>query len=238
MDVNIAAILKHFLTSLAAGSFLFLPIVSPRLTGSGFHRLILWVATGAHVLALFIGERSSFSLYLVLLVVLMGLISQIKEKWSLISWVGYGAGIIGYGVLFYRHFSSPPQLVSVMLYLGVINFSMLLGHYYLVVPKLTERPLKQLLRIFYAVALIKLALLFIGLWELKASSLDLFTQVIISMRVLFGLVTPIAMSLFCWRLVTTRSIQSATGVFYAMEFFIIAGELASLYLFYQNHLVL
>jgi hypothetical protein len=43
----------------------------------------------------------------------------------------------------------------------------------------------------------------------------------------------LGMSFFNWKLLKIRSIQSSTGILYAMTFFVFIGEMVSVYMFYN-----
>lgn len=66
----------------------------------------------------------------------------------------------------------------------------------------------------------------------------MFNWLFISMRYLWGYGAPFVLSLFTYRLCKLRSIQSATGVLYIVEFFVIVGELISVYLMSKHGLAL
>jgi len=124
---------------------------------------------------------------------------------------------------------------------------MILGHYYLVVPKLTEEPLIYCLYIFWAVMFLKLMASLTVVFTTALPFLEEGTQLgdgytfnwlFITMRYTWGYVAPLSLSLFTFRLCRLRSIQSATGVLYIVEFFVIVGELISVYLMAKHGLAL
>jgi hypothetical protein len=131
--------------------------------------------------------------------------------------------------------------------LGVSNFAMLLGHYYLVVPRLSEEPLIYCLWIFWAVLFIRITSSLTLILTTAAPYLEegtilgdgyMYNWLFISMRYLWGYVAPLILSLFTYRLCKLRSLQSATGVLYIIEFFVIVGELVSVYLMAKHGLSL
>jgi hypothetical protein len=65
-----------------------------------------------------------------------------------------------------------------------------------------------------------------------------FNWLFISMRYLWGYAAPLVLSFFTFKLCRLRSIQSATGVLYIVEFFVIVGELISIYLMAKHGLAL
>jgi hypothetical protein len=66
----------------------------------------------------------------------------------------------------------------------------------------------------------------------------IYNWLFISMRYLWGYVAPLILSFFTFKLCRIRSIQSATGVLYIVEFFVIVGELISVYLMTKHGLSL
>lgn len=136
--------------------------------------------------------------------------------------------------------------LSSALYLGIITYAMILGHYYLVVPKLTVRPLIKSVVILWALMFLKVASSCFELYEKWAFFTEgtrlgagfSFNWLLLSMRWLWGYVVIAIMSYFVWKLVRMRSTQSATGIFYAMTFFVLVGELTAAYMFLSYGLLL
>ncbi len=138
------------------------------------------------------------------------------------------------------------HLMSSCLFLGLITFSMVLGHWYLVTPKLSEKPLMKASYLIWGLLFVKIAL---STEEYLANS-DVFTEgtmlaegymfnwLLFSMRALWGYLVIGILSYFSYRLIKMRSIQSATGVLYVMTFFVFVGELISTYLFFKHGLCL
>jgi hypothetical protein len=117
---------------------------------------------------------------------------------------------------------------------------MTLGHWYLVVPKLSEKPLKTAAIITWIILFIKIGIMLFSLLTNREffENADAFLSVIVLMRILFGYVVILAMSIFNWKLVKLRSIQSSTGILYAMTFFVFMGELISTYLYFHYGLLI
>jgi len=117
---------------------------------------------------------------------------------------------------------------------------MILGHWYLVDPGMSVRPLKLLAAIFISVVSARAVLggyTSLLVWQdLTNSGNDPFSNFDVGnllfflQRVLFGLVLPLALSWMIWQTVKIRSTQSATGILYVAVVFILFGELLSHYL--------
>lgn len=238
-------LIYQFLLSLSLGTALFSWIASPKLTGAGFIRLI--TGHGAVFLGLAIAFSLAFHLtsdlfiqapLLILLIVSWRFHPDERPWWT---WVLFALQSFLTIILLHRFDSSFLFVFSSLLFLGITHYSMLLGHYYLVVPKLTEKPLLICLQLFWFVFALKLAWTVVSL--LGASEYlnegtvkgdgFLFNWIVISMRVLWGYGAMLVLSYFAWRLCRMRSIQSATGVLYIMVFFVFVGELLSTYLYYK-----
>ena len=111
---------------------------------------------------------------------------------------------------------------------------MMLGHWYLVTPKLSITPLKRysaayiLLTVFTALKLVLAYHLFVG-WSWPpstAAGLRLMGEDLMFalFRVTWGVMAPLAASYFIWETVKIKSTQSATGILYASMVCTIIGE--------------
>lgn len=258
MNSNTQTIAHFFLLSVAFGSQLFAPVVSTKLTGVGFYKLTTSIVMSALVLAFgvdfFMSPELSLNeslCYGILFITnALGFAMHRDEK-SILMWVLYVVQVITFSTLTFLTFQYSPIwitfFISSMLLFGISNFSMLLGHYYLVVPKLSEEPLIYCLNIMWTILFFKvfssLAVVFSdGMTYLtEGTTLGdgyVYNWLFISMRYLWGYVAPLILSLFTFKLCRLRSIQSATGVLYIVEFFVIVGELISVYLMAKHGLPL
>jgi len=140
-----------------------------------------------------------------------------------------------------HNFYQSAFIILSSLLLGVITYSMTLGHWYLVTPHLSAAPLKRAAIITWAVLAIKMVWSTIALWqnreffevETMLGAGYAFNWTLLLMRVAFGYIVILGMSIFNWKLLQIRSIQSSTGILYAMTFFVFIGELVSSYLLYK-----
>ncbi len=256
---SVTQIIVHFfLLSLAFGTQFFGPVVSTRLTGVGFYKLGTSIVLASLVLALGVdsfmaGGLSQFELLAYGILIVTNAVGyafhrDAKGPWM---WGLYVTQVLTFSGLTFSVFSLDPLwiiffFVSMALF-GISNYAMILGHYYLVVPKLSEEPLIYAIYIFWVVMFLKIAssvavALSLGAPYLQEGSVlgdgYLFNWLFISMRYLWGFVAPLILSFFTFRLCRLRSIQSATGVLYIVEFFVIVGELISIYLMAKYRLPL
>ncbi len=259
MTNSITQIVAHsFLLALAFGTQLFSPVVSTKLTGVGFYKLGTSIVLGS--LVLFGGvaysmqpQLSSFGLgcYVFLVVSNMLTLGLHKDDKNWVMWILYILQVLVFVTFIFSTYLLTPAWIMFFFFsallLGISNFAMILGHYYLVVPKLSEEPLIYCLYIFWTVLFLRLvfslSLFFTAAQPFLEEGTHLgdgytFNWLFISMRYLWGYIAPLILSFFTFRLCKLRSIQSATGVLYIVEFFVIVGELISVYLMAKHGLAL
>lgn len=246
------------LFALAMGTQLYSPLVNTKLTGPGFYRLGAGIVLGSLLcsfgLDYFMAPALTpveFSCYIFLIASNIFTYAFHKDKKSPLMWGLYTLQMLVFCTLSVLSFKTPATLmmfVSTMLMFGISNFAMILGHYYLVVPKLSEKPLIISLYFYWAALAAKVILSVIGIGQANALGFFeegtyagdgyLFNWIFFIMRYLWGILAPGILSYFTYRLCRMRSIQSATGVLYIMEFFVIVGEMIAAYLFYKFGFVL
>ena len=261
MSELLSDVMIHFLFSLSLGTALYSWIADPKLTGAGFIRLtvghgFIFFALGILLGWLINGSPNGLWLVLetVLLVILAAQWKMHPDKKTPSMWFLFALQV-SLSLIVFNSYSgvgesvSPERysfILSSALFLGVTHYAMLLGHYYLVVPKLTEKPLLVSLNVFWILLVLKVIVS--GYSTVNASSFlaegtmegdgYTFNWLIISMRWLWGYGALAVLSWFAWRLCRMRSIQSATGVLYIMVFFVFVGELLSTYLFFKHGLMI
>lgn len=256
MDV-IKEVANFFLLSLSFGTFLFSFITPSNLTGAGFIRLIATISLATLVLSgvivavnvdeMSVGLLWSYITAIVLMIVFYKFHRDERSGLMTLIYMLILSSLVS--IFFYTsegnvaHFS---YMLLGGLFVGIVNYPMTLGHYYLVVPKLSEWPLLKAMKIFWIVIGIKLIVSIYGYSQAQSffdegSNLGagyMFNWVLFSMRILWGYVALGVLSVFAYKLCKMRSIQSATGVFYVMVFFVFVGEIISGYLFYNYGLYL
>ncbi len=121
--------------------------------------------------------------------------------------------------------------------LGGVDAAMLLGHWYLVTPKLSATPLQRASLVFFvAVALQGVAAAFAiargdlpGAWETSA--------IAVAIRLGLGIVAPAVIALAAWWTARMNT-QSSTGLLYVALGMVLAGELSARVLFYVGGVAL
>lgn len=240
--------------SLGVGGFSFLARTEE--TGAGFMRLAMSVALGASALAAVVHAMSTgwndfvfgFESLSVIIYALVYKLHQDKKSTGM--WILFFLHVLSL-LLALFYFSNQKLVGTLYSYasmglLGSITYAMVLGHWYLVTPKLSELPLKRSLYFIWFFLIVKIVWTSIEMsnnMSFFMSGTDLgggyiFNWIMLTMRIGWGYLVIGVMSYFGWRLVCMRSIQSATGIFYAMTFFIFIGEIISSYLFFQYGLCL
>lgn len=254
----ILIIIQTFLLSLSFGTQILSPVVDTKLTGVGFYKLAGCIVMASLILAFGFAfsmepglDFTGYICYAILLVSNVITLGFHKDHKNWLMWALYVVQILTFIFLIFHTYLATPGWImfffSSALLLGMSNFAMMLGHYYLVVPKLSEEPLIYCLYIFWTVFFFKIMASLSVIFTTAAPFLEEGTQLgdgytfnwlFISMRYLWGYVAPLILSLFTFRLCKLRSTQSATGVLYIIEFFVIVGEIVSIYLMAKHGLAL
>ena len=115
--------------------------------------------------------------------------------------------------------------------LGGVDAAMLLGHWYLVTPKLSPRPLQTAALMFVgAVALQTLLLVLAYSRGFVAIAWDA-NAVATALRVFVGIAAPLPIALAAWWTARLNT-QSSTGLLYVALAMVLAGEIMARMLFY------
>ncbi len=183
------------------------------------------IALGVYLIGLRAERWRRFTAAIAPLVPLLGLASL----WCA-ALVAPGPQLLGLG--------APLAVLAGALALGSAVTGLSLGHWYLVSPTLSVRPLIQLTFVCLGALLGQIVLLPVlllapgpagaGRVQLLFSEYALFFGV----RVVFGLAVPLAASVMTWRTARIRSLDSATGLLYIVAALVLAGEIAARTLFF------
>jgi len=252
-------VITTFLLALAFGTQLLSVLVNTRLTGVGFYKLGNSIVLASFTLAcasmLFIAkiDVSSAALWAMGLILSTNALTYAlhRDQKSWLMWAFYALQILAFSFLAFDLYAPASGWSMFFFYtaalLGISNFAMILGHYYLVVPKLSEEPLIYTLYVFWTILFLRVmssvSVFLTAAQPFLQEGTELgdgytFNWLFISMRYLWGYLAPFILSLFTYRLCRIRSIQSATGVLYIIEFFVIVGEMISIYLMSKHGLAL
>ena len=150
------------------------------------------------------------------------------------------AGLILLGLIAYQ-ISAPTwgylgvllSLLAAALALGLVNESMVLGHWYLVSPKLPAKPLQELTFLLLVAIVVQTGLVILNAAIPPRDAPDTSAALAGSLgsnpafwlRIGVGLVFPLALSYMAWQSSKERAMMSATGLLYIAVGAVFAGEL-------------
>jgi hypothetical protein len=131
----------------------------------------------------------------------------------------------------------PLAVLAGALALGTAVTGLSLGHWYLVSPTLAVQPLIRLTFLCLGAVIAQLVLLPVLLFGPGAQGQGVERLLgddglFLGVRVIFGLLVPLAALLMTWRTARIRSLDSATGLLYIVAALILAGEIAARTLFF------
>jgi hypothetical protein len=237
-------LLALFLIDLAAGLFLFLPLVGRRNAGVKFYRLVLIITGG---LALFAATaqplRIDSAVIVALTIVVYVTLRYPKRLVFRIPAALLGAAYVAAAIHAWRvatqaswAWAIAGALSSVAL-LGSVNMAMTLGHWYLVVRGMAIDPLKRLTHATLAATIVRLlvvaiALVLPGVWHEVAVRQGIFFW----MRAGWGLIVPLLRYPMVWGTVKIRSTMAATGILYVEVVAVVIGEVLAGWLAAGAHL--
>jgi hypothetical protein len=229
-------LLALFLIDLAAGFYLFLPLVGRRNAGVKFYRLILLVdgallvcAAGAHALAGAAAYAWADGAAAVLVALVYLVLRYPKRLVYRASATLLGAFLPLLGIASWQAathstlaWSIAGALASIAL-LGSVNLAMLLGHWYLVVRGMAIDPLKRLTVATLIATVVRIAVVVAAFLAVDRSALRAETLFFL-MRAGWGLLGPLLLYPLVWGTVKIRSTMAATGILYVDVVAVIIGE--------------
>lgn len=197
-------------------------------------------------------EPVLWSFFAALLVVHLLLVRTERVRpatWVGLAAVGVGLVTLATGVAAYVPPVATPEVLFVLallataagtLALGSVWSGWMLGHWYLVTPQLSPRPL-LLINAGLAAALGVQALLALGMAGVAlfaapaetgpATLLDQYSWWF-GLRVGIGVVFPLVLSWMIWRTARTRSMMAATGLLYIATGAVVSGEIIARVLYF------
>jgi hypothetical protein len=136
------------------------------------------------------------------------------------------------------------QLVALSLATGGALAAIILGHWYLVTPKISEKPLVLQSRLL--LGLIGLQVLLFVVWTTLGGgpgqgAFDAFTGgnlLLVLLRLVVSLLFPLVLCWMAWRTALTRSMESATGLLYINLAAVMAGTIGAAALYVSTGLLL
>jgi hypothetical protein len=187
-----------------------------------------------------VAARSSLWALLVLLAIYAGLVWREREPagrsaGALSSVLAVGAVALAAGMFRLPAWSYFGVLLSLMAgaaSLGAVTMGMVLGHWYLVTPRLPEQPLNETTLALAVVLVLQTLLLVVNLFIPvrqvpiggEALGLALLQNPAFWLRIGVGLLFPIVLAVMAWRSSLIRGMMSATGLLYVATGAVLAGE--------------
>jgi hypothetical protein len=251
----VAKIAFLYLAYLAWGCLVLLPVVKLQEIGQGFYRFFGFTCVALQTLALGLAiwmgptfdpgcRQAAWALGASLLFTLCFTVAlKVRVRWFL--WGCFAlAALTGLAAITYFPWAGQPaplfqalHAASSALLLGVVTLAMMLGHWYLVTPKLSITPLKRyaggyILLTAWMAVLIGAGYLY-GKAMVDRPGTPSFLErefIFILFRTAWGLLVPLGLSYWIWETVRMRSTQSATGILYAAMICTLMGEAMGLYL--------
>jgi hypothetical protein len=164
--------------------------------------------------------------------------------------IGVVGSLIGLAVLGYAALDWAPttadavpflvQLTVLSLVSGGSMAAIVLGHWYLVTPKISERPLILQCKLLLGVLILQ-ALLFAtwttlggGPGQTAFSAFTTGPVLLVALRLLVTIAFPIVLVWMAWRTALTRSMESATGLLYINFAAVLAGTIGAAALYVSS----
>ena len=116
--------------------------------------------------------------------------------------------------------------------LGAVSLGMILGHWYLVTPRLPEQPLNRLTLVLLGALAVQSAVVVVSLIlparyvpsSVENPEIGLAQNPVFWLRLGVGLIFPLALAYMAWQSSVIRSMMSATGLLYIAMGGVLAGE--------------
>lgn len=240
-------LLAFFLLQLAAGLYLFLPLVGRRVAGTKFYRLIfitVFVLAIAAALTHYLANSRALAL-LDLIAACFIALAYFFLKWPKRLIFSTSAALAGASLLVALLSGASPPLrasgmwawssaISGAALLGSVTLAMLLGHWYLVVRGMPIDPLSRLTTAVLAAAIVRILLVAVTLLVLSREGLERDSAlwhlavrdgIFFWMRVGWGLIGPVALYPMIRGTVRLRSTMAATGILYVAVVAVFIGEI-------------
>src|SRR6185295_18303798 len=259
-------------SQLGVGMMLTLLFISPRSIGNSFFKfasltaaILLGVAVGFNLLFPSPGRTTQLP---VILLAISALLTAIYNRvvdvdkftaafWLLIGATGTGLVSVAADSLDFKQLMSlggwenwallVNHLAATAL-LGSVMLTMVFGHWYLVVPRLSIDPLKRLTKVLIGAIGIRIITILASLAVLEIErgvplvavlrELTIEQGIFFWQRVIFGVLVPIVLAVMIWSTVKIRHTQAATGLLYLAVVALLFGEFFSKFLLFAVNIPL
>ncbi len=161
---------------------------------------------------------------------------------GLFGMLAYDEGKIGALLNPWQHALLIANTVTSLCLAGIVLCTLVLGHWYLLSPRLSFRPLVHGALLFFWAVWLRLAILvaiLVAFGWANGMTGRLFLERLLSwddfgmfflLRVFWGIIGPLVLSFMVYKTAQIQSNQSATGILYVALVFVLIGELISNYL--------
>ena len=123
---------------------------------------------------------------------------------------------------------------------GLATVGLTLGHWYLVTPRLPARPLNEVITVLLWIILLQVVLLALAVSihvdesPMGGRDRPLAEDVSFWLRIVVGMVIPLAFGWMAWAAARTRSMMTATGLLYLVTAAVLAGEISARALLFDS----
>ena len=156
------------------------------------------------------------------------------------AWLAIGAGVLGLGALVVLAAAGGTdsvglfagQLVLAALALGAVNAAMLLGHWYLVTPKLSPAPLRRMMWLLVATLTLQGVAFVLALLLVGRDPIDGGLAWLTWLRLGVGILLPLVATVLAILASRAASLQASTGLLYIGLALVMAGSIAGASLSY------
>lgn len=118
------------------------------------------------------------------------------------------------------------QLVLAALALGAVNAAMLLGHWYLVTPKLSPTPLRRMMWLLLAALVLQGLTFVVAVATVSSGPLGGPIGPLTWLRLAVGILLPIGITVLAMLASRAPSLQASTGLLYIGLAFVMAGSIS------------
>jgi hypothetical protein len=259
-------------SQLGVGMMLCLLFISPREIGNSFFKFAS--KTAAILLAITVGFHFMFPsqfragqgpvVFLIISMLLTAIYNRVVglNKFSLAQALLVGATVTGLvsiawdSLAFTRllelggweHWALVLNHLAATAVLGSVMLTMVFGHWYLVIPRLSIAPLARLTKVLMGTIALRIAAMLVTFAVINfesayplggvLSALMLREGIFFWPRLLFGVVVPIVLVGMIWSTVQLRHTQAATGLLYLAVVALLFGEFFSKFLLFAVNIPL
>jgi hypothetical protein len=156
------------------------------------------------------------------------------------SWLAVGTGALGLLALVVLAAAGGTdsvalfagQLVLAALALGAVNAAMLLGHWYLVTPKLSPAPLRRMMWLLVGVLVVQVIAFALALTVVGSAPIEGDLGWLTWLRLAAGILLPLVATVLAILASRAASLQASTGLLYIGLALVMAGSIAGASLAY------